>query len=203
MPKAVRISRSLEKRLQPGYFAPGIPDRDRMKVIPSSKSPQDWFMAEQEHVSTRAGKHSDLRLFDGQTALSWALRKGLPEPGKAHLAIRQPDHNPSYMLYEGLIRSGYGQGKVRVLRSGTVDVRNSSPDKISFLSLAHKNPQEFTMIHTPKYGPGHWLLTNRTPTAKSRLDVRVSKLKSKKSAVVDIGHYMGKEYALSSKIDDA
>jgi hypothetical protein len=187
--------------MKPGHFAPGIPRRERKKAIPTVKKPRDWFLAEQEHRAHRAGKHSDLRLFDGQTALSWALRKGLPEPGKSHLAIRQPDHDPAYMMYEGLLQSQYGRGKVRLARTGSVRVRNASPNKINFASLGHKNPQEFTMVRTPKYGPDHWLLMNHTPTVKSRPEIRTDKLKPKESPVADIGHYMGRNYAFSSKID--
>jgi hypothetical protein len=200
MPKAATSKRPAERR-KPGHFAPGIPNRESKKEIPSVKSPREWFLAEQEHRAQRAGKHSDLRLFDGQTALSWALRKGLPPPGKSHLAIRQPDHDPAYMLFEGPIRSQYGRGKVRLLRTGSVRVHNSSSDKINFASLGHKNPQEFSLFRTKKYGPDHWLLLNRTPTVKSRPDIRTDKLKIKESPVADIGHYMGREYALSSKID--
>jgi len=201
MPEAAINQRPEERRGKLNYFAPGIPDRVKKKEIPSVKSPRDWFLAVQEHRAQRAGKHSDLRLFDGQTALSWALRKGLPAPGKSHLAIRQPDHNPSYMMFEGTIQGQYGRGKVRLERTGDVRVKNSSPDKINFTSLGHKNPQEFTMVRTPKYGPDHWLMMNRTPTVESRPDIRTDKLKIKESPVADIGHYMGREYALSSKID--
>ena len=201
MPKAATKKRPGEGHVKPGYFAPGIPSRERKKAIPSAKKPRDWFLAEQEHRARRAGKHSDLRLFDGQTALSWALRKGLPEPGQSHLAIRQPDHDPAYMMYEGLIKARYGQGRVKLKRSGAVRVRNSSPEKINFAYLGAKNPSEFTMVRTPKYGPDHWLLMNRTPTLKSRPDIRTDKLKLKESPVTDIGHYMGREYAFSSKID--
>lgn len=201
MPKTATNSRSTDRRGKPGYFAPGIPSRDRMKAIPSVKSPRDWFLSEQEHKAQRAGKHSDLRLFDGQTALSWALRKGLPAPGKSHLAIRQPDHDPAYMLFEGLLQGQYGRGSVRVNRTGAVRVRNTTPDKVNFAYLGQKNPQEFSLFRTPKYGPNHWLLKNRTPTVKSRPDIRTDKLKIKESPVADIGHYMGRQYALSSKID--
>lgn len=201
MPKAATKKRSWERHEKPGYFAPGIPSRERKKVITSAKTPRDWFLAEQEHRARRAGKHSDLRLFDGQTALSWALRKGLPEPGQSHLAIRQPDHDPAYMMYQGLIQSQYGRGRVSLKRSGTARVKDSSPDKINFAFLGSKNPQKFTMVRTPKYGKDHWLLMNRTPTVKGRPDIRTDKLRLKESPVADIGHYMGREYAFSSKID--
>lgn len=201
MPEAAKNTRPRERRGKSSYFAPGIPSRERKKAIPSVKSPRDWFLAVQEHRAQRAGKHSDLRLFDGQTALSWAVRKGLPPPGKSHLAIRQPDHDPAYMMFEGPIQSQYGRGKVRLDHTGSVRVQSASPEKINFASLGHKNPQEFTMVRTPKYGPDRWLLMNRTPTVKSRPDVRTDKLKIKESPVADIGHYMGREYALSSKID--
>lgn len=201
MPQAAPEQRPWERQEEPGYFAPGIPRRDRKKPIPTVQKPQDWFLAEQEHRALRAGKHSDFRLFDGQTALSWALRKGLPEPGESRLAIRQPDHDPAYMMYQGLLQSQYGRGRVRLARTGSVRVHESSPDKIRFASLGHKNPQEFVMVRTPKYGPDRWLLMNRTPTVESRPEISTEKLKPKESPVADIGHYMGRNYAFSSKID--
>lgn len=69
-------------------------------------------------MAKKAGLHYDLRLEKDGVLLSWAIPKGLPTKGKTHLAIKQPNHNIDYLLFEGNIESGYGAGKVRVIESG-------------------------------------------------------------------------------------
>lgn len=186
---------------KPESSIPGLLSRDAKRPIPSIKKPREWTFCEQTH-DVRAGRHSDLRLSDGKTAFSWAIRKGLPsKPGEKFLATRTDDHSPSYLPFQGKIKSGYGKGTVRLKRYGDARVIEASGDKIKFATLDKKNPQEFTMIRTGKYGKDRWLVLNTTPTAKTRPDIPVGKERFKESSLEDVGRFMTSRYLLSSKID--
>lgn len=184
-------------------FAPGLPVKGRMKAIPVLKKPATWEFGEQAHAAERAGLHSDLRLSDGRTAFSWAVRKGIPAPGQKHLAIRQSDHAPSYVRWSGRIESPYGKGDVELRRAGAVKILSSSPGKISFALLDSKNPQRLSLIRSPEYGKDRWLLVNRTPTESSRPEAAAGKPRFRERSPVDLGRYLGDRYVLSSKIDGA
>jgi hypothetical protein len=183
-----------------GEFAPGIPEL-RKRALPSVREPEDWDFVEQHHDADKAKFHSDFRISDGDTAFSWMVRKGIPPPGKSHLAVRQPDHAPSYMPFEGEIPSGYGKGSVRVNRDGPIRVTGMTRDKVNLALLDKRNPQEVTMVRTPKYGPDHWLMINTTPTVKSRPGASMGKPTFRKDSIESIGKYLGNRYVLSSKID--
>ena len=184
-----------------GEFAPGIPDRSAKRRLPSIRQPETWDFVEQHHRAERARLHSDFRISDGGTAYSWAVKKGIPPPGKSHLAIRQPDHDPSYMPFEGSIPSGYGKGEVSVARAGSVRILNVGQDKINLALLDKRNPQEITMVQVPKYGPDHWLMINTSPTVSSRPDAGRGKQPFRKDSIESLGKYLGNRYVLSSKID--
>ena len=83
----------LEKRAQRRQreFAPGIPASRAKRSIPRVArfgQPTTWWYVDHKHEAVRAGLHSDLRLSDGQTAFSWAVRKGIPKmPGEKVLAV--------------------------------------------------------------------------------------------------------------------
>jgi ATP-dependent DNA ligase len=118
----------------------------------------------QTHHAQRAGKHLDLRFGDEDTGLySWAVRKGLPEPGKKHLAIRQPLHEYSYKNFSGEIREGYGKGTVET-ELGKILIDKIDKDKIVFSRADKKSIERYALIRVPKYGDKKWLLVNITPT---------------------------------------
>lgn len=198
------VKEALERKgeQEPGHFAPGLPSKSAKRPIPSVKEPKDWEFSEQIHDAQRAKRHSDLRLSDGRTAFSWALRKGLPaKPGEKHLAIRQPDHSPSYITFSGTIKTKYGRGRVRLNRYGDVRILSSSKNKIRFATFDTQNPQEYTMIRTPKMGKDRWLVLKTTPTRKNRPDVPVTKERFREASLEDIGRFMTKKWLLASKID--
>ncbi|UCF78179.1 MAG: hypothetical protein JSW03_08715 [Candidatus Eiseniibacteriota bacterium] len=190
-------------KLAEKLYAPGLPSKETKKPIPTVTKPKEWDFVDSKHRAERAGPHTDLRLSDGRTAYSWAVRKGLPEPGRSHLAIRQPDHLPSYLPFEGRIESEYGRGDVRPSRLGKARVPNASPRKIHFAALDRKNPDQFVLVRTPKYGPDKWLLMNQTPTTKSRPDVPTTKPPFKEDSVESMDKYLSDRHILSSKIDGA
>jgi hypothetical protein len=183
-------------------FAPGIPSKAAKSTIPTLAGKM-WAFSEQRHDAKRAGLHSDLRLSDGQTALSWAIRKGLPLPGQTFLAIRQPDHTHKYISYAGPLGKGYGEGMVSVNRIGMTKIISSSPETIRFAALDKKNPSEFLMFRTPKLNPDSWLIKNVTPTVASRPDMAIGKPKFNEAPVADLGRFLSDRYLLSSKIDGA
>jgi len=199
--------RVAEKKI--GEFAPGIPSRKPKAAIPRVArfgKPVTWWFVDHKHEARRAGLHSDLRLSDGYKAYSWAIRKGIPkQPGEKVLAIRQPDHKPSYMSFEGQLSSGYGQTKGRgvwVAEQGPARILLAGPQKIRFTLIKSQNPRQYTMIHQ---GGDKWLLINTTPTPKTRPGVPQSKPKYReaKPELFDRLLTNGAKNAIMAKIDGA
>jgi hypothetical protein len=142
----------------------GIPDAldfgDLSKIAPGQML--DFVL--QAHKAQRAGPHLDLRFGNEETGLySWAVRKGLPEPKKKHLAIQQPQHEYSYRLFSGEITEGYGKGKVET-ELGTILIDKIDKDKVIFTRADKRDMQRFALVRVPKYGDKKWLLINITPT---------------------------------------
>jgi bifunctional non-homologous end joining protein LigD len=107
----------------------------RDNVDPGSAPPGRRFVIQQHHA-TRL--HFDLRLemlADSQPVLvSWALPKGLPlARGEPHLAVHVEDHPIEYASFSGRIPAGnYGAGEVRIFDSGTYELLEQAPGKLSF-----------------------------------------------------------------------
>jgi len=95
----------------------------------------------------------------GGVAKSWALRKLPQAPGDKTLAIQQPDHDPGYSNFSGVIEKGYGAGTVQLFRHGDAEVLYSRPDQIRFVTHDGE-PEEYTMVKTD--GP-NWLLLRVFP----------------------------------------
>ena len=154
-----------EKRRSPTP-AVGIPDRQYYGDWDRFRQGQilDWVI--QEHLARRAGRHYDVRVGDATTGelLSWALRKGLPPPGKRYLAVQQPAHDPEYAKFEGEIPSGYGAGTVRKHRQGRILITAIRPDLIAFSTSDTRFPERYILFRPPGWKPRHWVLQNVTPT---------------------------------------
>ena len=207
-----RLLEKLAQRVaskKPGEFAPGIPQSQRKAAIPSVTrfgAPTTWWYTDHRHEAVRAGEHTDLRISDGHKAYSWAIRKGIPKiPGEKVLAIRQPDHDPGYMSFEGQITSGYGKTKGRgvwVAEQGPVRIVQAGSDKIRFTIIQAQNPRQYTMIHQ---GGDRWLLINTTPTPETRPGVPQSKPKYREDKPEAFGRYLsnGARTAVMAKIDGA
>jgi hypothetical protein len=177
---------------------PGIADPKKSTAPPRANN-KLWEYVVQKHIAERAGRHFDLRLSDDDIAYSWAIRKGLPEPGKKHLAKKQPDHSPDYMDFVGYVKSKYGRGPVtQEDRSKMVKILKSRPDLVKFILLHKSNPQEFNLIKTKDKD---WLLHNITPIYDK---LGLDKPKYKNVSEADVHEkYMGSGYALQPKIDGA
>lgn len=192
---------------KPGEFAPGIPARGSKAAIPRVTrfgKPVTWWYVDHRHEAVRAGMHTDLRLSDGYKAYSWAVRKGMPMmPGQKVLAIRQPDHSPRYMSFEGQIPSGYGRTKGRgvwIAEQGPVRIIQASPQKIRFTIVRSQNPRQYTMVHQ---GGDKWLLINTTPTPTTRPGVPQSKPKYREAKPELFERFVsnGARTAVMAKID--
>jgi DNA ligase D-like protein (predicted 3'-phosphoesterase) len=109
-----------------------------------------------EHRAKKAGLHYDLRLEIDGVLKSWAFRKEPPiQPGIKRLGIRQPDHELSYIDFQGLIREGYGAGVVSIWDNGEMEIIEYSPDKkIKVILKGGKLSGEYVLINTSR----GWLL---------------------------------------------
>jgi len=182
-------------------FAPGIPISKEKSEIPFTQN-EEWDFVLHRHKARRAGLHYDLRLSDGKKAYSWAVRKGLPEPGRKHLAIRQPDHIPSYMQFVGRIAPGkYGAGSVTISESGKTKAHQTTPKKIKFTILNKKDPENLVLVNT---GRDNWQLINVTPTTKTHSDIKLEKRKYKEAQPSKINEFIEDDsYVFQPKIDGA
>jgi hypothetical protein len=176
----------------------GIPNKSIKKSIPSAKD-TEWSFVIQQHDADKAGLHFDMRLSDGTTAYSWATRKGLPAVGEKILWVRQPDHTPEYMSFEGEIADGYGKGKVEIKSSTKVHVIKTESGKISFNIYEGHKTKQYHLIHT---GGDNWLCINNTPTQTSRPDVPKEKIRAKTIRPEDI-NFDDDSTILTSKLDGA
>lgn len=107
------------------------------------------FMIHQHHA-TRL--HFDLRLemFNGETPVlaSWAVPRNLPlTKGSPHLAVHVEDHPIEYGEFSGTIPKGnYGAGEVRIFDSGTYEVLEQEPGKLTFRLHGNRLNGEWHMI---------------------------------------------------------
>jgi bifunctional non-homologous end joining protein LigD len=124
--------------------------------------PGDTFMIHQHHA-TRL--HFDLRLemYNGSTQVlaSWAVPKNLPlKKGKPHLAVHVEDHPFDYGQFSGTIPAGnYGAGEVRIFDSGTYEMLEQEPGKLTFRLRGKRFDGEWHMILPTKMAAkDEWLV---------------------------------------------
>lgn len=104
-------------------------------------APGTSFVIHQHHARRL---HFDLRLemMHGDTPVyvSWAIPKNLPRAkGKPHLAVHVEDHPFAYGSFSGTIPAGqYGAGEVRIFDSGTYELLEQAPGKLSFRLRGHR-----------------------------------------------------------------
>lgn len=157
-PKGVNLG-----EIKAAEFAPGIPDKETVKSLPTEAAVFDTTFVVHEHLAEKAGKHFDLRLADkAGNAHSWALRYW-PAVGEKRLAVQQPTHTREYMTFKGVIEDGYGKGQVNIFRSGHCEIRKMNDNEVVFHLMDKRNVEEFVLIRTLP-GQKDWLLINKTST---------------------------------------
>jgi bifunctional non-homologous end joining protein LigD len=124
--------------------------------------PGPSFVVHQHHA-TRL--HFDLRLEmrNGEVPVlvSWAIPKNLPtKTGRAHLAVHVEDHPFDYGSFEGTIPKGnYGAGEVRIFDSGTYEMLEQEPGKLTFRLHGRRLQGIYHMILPKKNeGSNDWLV---------------------------------------------
>jgi bifunctional non-homologous end joining protein LigD len=134
-------------------------------VDPGTAAPGKTFVIHQHHA-TRL--HFDLRLemMNGPTPVlvSWAVPKNLPfKTGKMHLAVHVEDHPFDYGSFSGTIPKGnYGAGEVRIFDSGTYEVLEQEPGKLSFRLEGRRVRGVWHIFQTKKEGDDkNWLVRLR------------------------------------------
>lgn len=131
------------------------------------------FVIHQHHARRL---HFDLRLemMNGPTPVlvSWAIPKNLPpKPGKPHLAVHVEDHPFAYGSFSGPIPQGsYGAGEVRIFDSGTYEVLEQEPGKLTIRLLGHRIRGVYHLFRTAKSGPDDkdWLVRLRADERPER-----------------------------------
>ncbi len=119
------------------------------------------FVIHEHHASHL---HFDLRLEIGGVLKSWAVPKGLSlNPTHKRLAIEVPDHNLSYIDFEGTIAEGkYGAGRVVIWDSGeylpesepTMQIKTG---RLNFIFYGKKLRGGFSLVRM-KDRKGQWLV---------------------------------------------
>ena len=153
-------------------------------VVKSPKHERRFVI--QEHDAKRAGIHWDLRFEDagdikeyqdmrtktrepcgvlGDKVLrSFAVPKAginhrMPKVGERWLAIQTEDHPWEYQHFHGHIKSGYGEGSVKLLFNDIISTPVFSENKIKF--VYKDKPYVIFKVHIR--GKPHYMLTQTKP----------------------------------------
>jgi len=112
----------------------------------------------QEHNASHL--HWDFRLELDYVLKSWAVPKEPPvEAGVKRLAVEVPDHDVSYINFEGVIPEGsYGAGTVKIWDSGIFELESRSDEKIVFVLKGKKMIGKYVLLKFAKTGEKNWLL---------------------------------------------
>jgi len=118
----------------------------------------------QLHDAYRAGRHYDLRLqyLYKQKLSSWALPKAnIPtKSGDGVKAIRTPDHNKTWLKYQGDIPKGeYGGGNVTIVQRGSAEIYGWTDRLIIFLVSGRIMNGKYILVKMKATGKQEeWLL---------------------------------------------
>jgi len=147
-------------------FAPGLPRKKDYGDVSKLAPGQLLTLVRQLHSARRAGRHEDFRVGSPESGLySWAVPRGLPEPGGRALAIQQGIHRFGYKDFQGEIPAGqYGAGTVEKIEEAPVLVTKVGPDGIHLTRASGSMPERFLLAPTFSRGSKkrNWLLVNTT-----------------------------------------
>ncbi len=155
MPSSYRDKRSFDVTPEP-------PPRVEGDVDPAIAPAGDSFVVHQHHA-TRL--HFDLRLEmrngDVPVLVSWAIPRNLPlTTGEPRLAVHVEDHPIEYASFSGTIPTGnYGAGEVRIFDSGTYELIEQAPGKLTFRLRGERLKGVWHLNRTDKVegGKEQWL----------------------------------------------
>lgn len=119
------------------------------------------FVVQEHHARTH---HFDFRLEKDGVFKSWAVPKGLPDAvGVKRLAIQVDDHALEFGAFEGTIPQGeYGAGEIRVWDSGTYDVVEWTPDRITVNLYGTHTAGSFEILKFKHGKEREWLIIRRS-----------------------------------------
>jgi|SRR3989344_2934898 len=114
------------------------------------------FVVQEHHASHL---HWDFRLELDKVLKSWALPKIPPRIKKMkRLAVAVEDHSLEYAKFEGIIKEGYGKGKVKIWDTGKYDLLYRGKDKIEFELFGEKLKGKYVLINAKMGGDkNNWL----------------------------------------------
>jgi len=119
-----------------------------------------------KHDAKKARLHYDLRfkMPKSKNWMSFAVRKGVPtETGKKVLVVRTHDHDEKEALFLGIIKDGYGAGKLAKWDDGKCILTKFSPSHIIIEFKGKKVKGVYHLINTgvfnkKEYKKQHYLL---------------------------------------------
>ncbi len=119
-----------------------------------------------KHDAKKARLHYDLRfkMPKSKNWMSFAVRKGVPtKPGEKVLAVRTHDHDEKEALFLGIIKDGYGAGKLAKWDDGKCILHKFSPSHIIIEFKGKKYKGIYHLINTgvfnkKEYKKQHYLL---------------------------------------------
>jgi bifunctional non-homologous end joining protein LigD len=123
----------------------------------------------QRHAARRL--HFDFRLEHDGVLVSWAVPKGVPDPGERNrLAVHVEDHPLEYAKFRGDIPRGeYGAGHVDIWDHGTYELEKWREDEV--IVTLHGSPEgglgggpvKVALIRTDRAEGRNWLLHRMAP----------------------------------------
>ena len=112
-----------------------------------------------DHYSTGAARHHyDIRLEKACVLKSWASKNftnAVENPGVKVLAIQVQDHNLEYFDFKGIIKNGYGAGRVEIWDTGLYELIRWTNNYIIVNFKGTKMNGIFVFIRVGKHS---WLL---------------------------------------------
>ena len=123
----------------------------------SEKKEDKLIFVIQEHHARRL--HFDLRLEKDGVLKSWAVPKGIPEPGQKVLAVEVEDHPYEYASFEGEIPKGqYGAGSVKIWDKGHYETKLWEDDKIEVILNGERLKGRYILVRLKRSEDKNWLL---------------------------------------------
>lgn len=117
------------------------------------------FVVQEHHAGHL---HYDFRLEMEGVLRSWAVPKGPPvDTGVRRLAIQVEDHPLEYVDFSGTIPEGeYGAGTVKIWDSGEFELRERTPEHLSFTLEGEKLRGDYVLTHI---NGKNWLIIKKKP----------------------------------------